>query len=79
VDRPGEEFFAGSRFAEHKDGQRRLGSFFEISIEAQEGGILGDDAELPAFVLETIKLHIAHCDGLARGSAQIVELMLKSF
>jgi hypothetical protein len=79
VDRPGEELFAGPRFAEHKDGQWRLGSFFEISIEAQEAGILRDDAELPAFVLETIKLHITDRDGLFRGSTQIVELMLKSF
>ena len=44
VDGAGEQFFPGPRFAEHKDRQRRLGPFLEIPIEAQESGILGDDA-----------------------------------
>ena len=44
VDGAGEQFFPCSRFAEHKDRQRRLGPFLEIPIETQESGILGGDA-----------------------------------
>ncbi|TKS57712.1 MAG: hypothetical protein EWM73_03740 [Nitrospira sp.] len=46
---------------------------------AQEPGVLGDDAQLPAFVAEAIEFDVAYHNRFVRGSTQTVQLLFEPF